>query len=218
MYRPLRQFHRIAYKAAAASLGLFLFAVVATAPVFADTVDSGAYGEGGYGNCLYGTCPLSLTSSSSVDLDVAPAGAGKCTVHSDNVTATTDNTTGFSLTATTSTTVTNMTSGANTIAASSGTPASPITLINNTWGYRIDSATIGTFGTGPTSGQDSQDVPAVAFAGMPASNGTPATLRNYTTTASAGVSTLVWYGFCASTSKPTGNYTVDILYTAVLNN
>ena len=218
MYRHLQQFHRIASSVVATSLGLILFAVIASAPVFADTVDSGAYGEGGYGNCLYGTCPLSLTSSSTVGLDVTPSGAGKCTVHSDSVTATTDNTTGFSLTATTSTTNTNMVSGANTIAASSGTPASPITLINNTWGYRVDSAIIGTFGTGPTSGQDSQDAPAVTFAGMPASNGTPATLRNYTTTASAGISTPVWYGICASTSKPTGNYTVDILYTAVLNN
>ncbi len=197
---------------------LCLMLLVGTVGIsYANSTEESNYGDGGYGLCDYGSCLLTLTSSDTVDLSVMPNAAGLCTVQPDAVGVTTSNSSGYVLTFTTSTTSTNMVSGANTMATSSGTQSSPISLANNTWGYRVDSSTIGTFGTGPTSSQTSSSRPSVLFAGAPASNGTAATLASSNIAASPTVTTNVWYGVCASTSQPSGVYSVSVLYTAVAN-
>lgn len=198
--------------------GLAVVLLAVFSPVYAGASEQSTYGSGGYGNCLYGTCPLTVTSTASLAVNVMPTAGGVCTIASQDVSVQTDNTSGFVLSATTTTTTTAMISGSDQLPASSGTAASPVTLANNTWGYRVDSATIGTFGAGPTSAQTNSTAPSVKFAGMPASNGTPATLATTSTTANPAVTTEVWYGSCANISQPPGDYAVSVLYTAVLNN
>lgn len=213
-----RQPPPIVHKTLAVVSGLAVVILAVFSPIYVGASEQSTYGSGGYGNCLYGTCPLTVTSTASLAVDVMPTAGGVCTIASQDVDVLTDNTSGFTLSATTTTTTTAMVSGGDQLPASGGTAASPVTLANNTWGYRVDSSTIGTFGTGPTSAQTNAAAPSVTFAGMPASNGTPATLRSTATTANPAVTTKVWYGSCANITQPPGSYSVSVLYTAVLNN
>jgi hypothetical protein len=185
-----------------------------SAVVFADTTDSHTYGSGNYGRCEYGSCTLTLMSGSSTAVDVLPSGGGACTVASDTVSVLTSNDTGYTLTMNTTTTDNTM-SGPESIAASSGTAASPVTLAMNTWGYRVDG--LSGFGTGPTSAQSSSTVPGVTFAGVPASDQTATPVASSNTVANPAVETTVWYGLCADSSIESGTYTVDVTYTAITN-
>lgn len=213
-----RQFLPTVHRTLAVISGLTVIVLAVFSPIYVGASEQSTYGSGGYGNCLYGTCPLTVTSTASLAVNVMPTAGGVCTIASQDVSVQTDNTSGFVLSATTTTTATAMVSGSDQLPASSGTAASPVTLANNTWGYRVDSSTIGAFGAGPTSAQTNAAAPSVTFAGMPASSGTPATLRNTSTTANPAVTTKVWYGSCANISQPPGDYAVSVLYTAVLNN
>lgn len=175
------------------------------------------YSSGSYGTCSYNTCSIGLSSSGSVALNVTPSGASTlCTVQSDSVTATTNSSTGYTITMTDDNTATALSAGgATTIASSSGTAASPTLLTANKWGYRIDN--LAGFGSGPTTSLASGSVPSGTFAGIPASNSTPDTVRTTNTTDSGTVSTPVWFGVCADATLPAGSYTDSIVYTAVVN-
>jgi len=85
---------------------LLAIAFVAVPAAYADTTDSTVYGSGNYGNCDYGACTITLSSGGATTLNVAPTPTGKCTVQSDTASVLTDNTVGYSLTMTTSTTIT----------------------------------------------------------------------------------------------------------------
>lgn len=173
------------------------------------------YGAGSYGTCTFDNCSITLTTSGAVSANVTPvAGATRCTVSSDTVTATTDSSTGYTVTLTDSDT-TNTLTGPSSIAASTGTAAAPVTLAANTWGYRVDS--IGGFGAGPTSTLTSGVTPSQTFAAVPLSTGTAATIRTTSTTDTGTVSTPVWYGVCANSSLKSGAYTDSVTYTAVIN-
>jgi hypothetical protein len=181
----------------------------------ADTTDSTVYGSGNYGNCDYGACTITLSSGGATTLNVVPTPAGKCTVQSDTASVLTDSTAGYSLTMTTSTTNNAMTGASGSIAAASGTAASPATLSMNTWGYRVDS--LAGFGAGPTSSQNNGSIPSVSFAGVPASNQSPTQVATSSGPANPTVNTTVWYGLCANSTVPSGSYSVTVTYTAVTN-
>lgn len=187
--------------------------------VFGTVVPSQAikYSSGSYGTCSYNSCSIGLSSSGSVALNVTPSGASTlCTVQSDSVTATTNSSTGYTVTMTDDDTGTALsTGGGSTIPTTSGTAASPTALTANKWGYRIDG--VAGFGSGPTSSLASGGIPSVKFAGIPASNATPSTVRYTTTTDSGTVSTPVWYGVCVDSTLSSGSYTDNIIYTAVVN-
>lgn len=189
--------------------------VCMTTPALADTTDSTVYGSGNFGDCDYGSCTITLSSTGVSNMAVVPTPTGKCTVQSDGVSVLTDSTTGYSLTMTTSTTNNAMTSGAGSIAASGGTLATPAVLAMNTWGYRVDG--LGAFGAGPTTAQSSGSVPSVTFAGVPASNQSAAQIASSSSPANPAATTTAWYGICANSSVPSGNYTTTITYTAVTN-
>lgn len=194
----------------------FVLAALATGAVArADTTDSTTYGSGNFGYCNYGSCTITLTSSGTVNVNVAPTPGGRCTVQSDNPSVLTDSTAGYSLTMTTSTTNNAMVGGSGSIAASSGTAASPATLAANTWGYRVDN--LASFGAGPTSSQNSGSTPSVTFAGVPASNQTPTPVASSSGPANPAVGTTVWYGVCADSTVASGTYTTTVTYTAVTN-
>ena len=175
------------------------------------------YSAGTYGSCTYNTCSISLTSNGIISVNVTPsASSPTCSVTSDSVTATTDSSTGYTITMTDSDT-SNLMIGpaASTIAAGSGTPASPAVLTTNTWGYRVDS--ISGFGAGPTAVVTNGSIPSLTFAALPLSSGTPSLIRTTSTADTGSVSTPVWYGVCVNSSLTGGSYSDSVTYTALIN-
>jgi hypothetical protein len=155
-----------------------------------------------------------FTSNGTVTANVTPTGGGAQTIASDTLTVSTNDTLGYTLQIADSDATTTLVSGANSIAASSGSQGTPIAQAVNTWGYRVDS--IGGFGAGPTSGQSSAAISGtIKFAGVPA-NSSPNTIKTTATTASNDTTT-VWYGVAANTTQPTGTYSDTITYTATAN-
>lgn len=149
------------------------------------------------------------STSGTVALAITPVVGGSFSNASDTVVAGTNNATGYTLQV--SAAATNLVNGGNTIAASTGTPASPIALANNTWGYRVDNQY--GFGAGPTASQTDQASLAGTWAGVTTS---PVNIKT-TTGSSASDSTTVWYGVGADTSKPGGAYSQTVTYTATTN-
>lgn len=154
-----------------------------------------------------------FTTSGTVNLNVTPTAAGAQTTASDTVTISTNDSAGYTLKLSGTTTNTNLVSGANNIAATTGTPAAPIALTSGTWGYRIDSA--GGFGAGPTSVINSAVIGALTYAGVP-SSATPVTLATTAAVATNAVTT-VWYSTADNYSVPSGTYTQQVTYTATAN-
>lgn len=196
---------------------LLLILSLALTPVLVrgDTTDSTNYGSGSYGDCDYGSCSITLSSGGSVNLDVTPTQSGSCTISSDTVSVLTDSTTGYTIQLASSTTSTNLVNGVSTIPTSSGTAASPAILNPNAWGWRIDGYS--GFGAGPTSAQSNITAPISSFAGVPASNATPATIKTSASAANPAVNTTIWYGLCADISVLNGTYTTQVTYTATTN-
>lgn len=156
------------------------------------------------------TISVSVTGT-PVDLAITPVTGGSQTTAKDDVAVSTNNTDGYTLSIKSSTAQTSLNkNGTDTIAASSATPGSSAVLANNTWGYRVDSATIGDFGSGPTSASADQTSNTTKFAGITASD---FTIKSTSSTAS-GDTTAVWYSAKADTSKPDGTYTNTVTYTA----
>jgi hypothetical protein len=196
---------------------LAIIALLLLVPVVAraDTTDSTTYGSGSYGDCNYGSCSITLSSGGAVNIDVTPTQTGTCSIASDIVSVLTDSTAGYTVQLASSTTDTNLVNGASTIATSSGTAATPAILTPNAWGWRIDG--LSGFGAGPTSAQSNITAPVSGFAGVPASNAAPATIKTSSTAANPAVDTTVWYGLCADTSALNGTYTTQVTYTATTN-
>ncbi len=155
-----------------------------------------------------------FTTNGTVNVNVTPTGSGAQTLASDTVTISTNDSSGYTLQLAESSATTTLTSGSNTIPASSGTQTTPVVMAVNTWGYRVDS--LGGFGAGPTSSQNSTAISGtIKFAGVPAS-GSPNTLKTTSGTATNDTTT-VWYGVAADTTQPTGTYTNTVTYTATTN-
>jgi hypothetical protein len=178
------------------------------------SADPGNFGQGTYGSCNYTSCGITI-SSGTVSINVTPTASGLCTVAKDSVSVQTDDSNGYIMTINTSGTTNTLASGSNSFTASTGTQTSPVTLINNSWGYRVDS--VGGFGSGPTSAQSSAAAPATAFAAVPNSSQTGNTIVNSSAAADPAVNTSVWYGACATTSLPSGTYSNQVVYTVVGN-
>lgn len=154
-----------------------------------------------------------LTTNGTVDINATPTGAGVQTIASDTVTVSTNDSAGYTLQLGETGASGTLTSGSNTIAASTGTQTTPVAEIASSWGYRVDS--LGGFGAGPTSAVSNQAIGALKFAAVPAT-GSPNTLVTTATTAS-NATTTVWYGVAANTSVPSGTYTNSVTYTATTN-
>lgn len=189
------------------AVSLFLIAVMSTAFAVpsraADTTVSSTIGS-----------VMSLfTTSGTVNLNATPTASGVQTSASDTVTISTNNTGGYTLQVAETTAATALTSGSNTIPATTGTQASPTALTANRWGYRVDG--VGGFGAGPTSALNSAAIGSVAYAAVPAT-GSPNTIKTTSATATNDT-TIVWYSVAVNTATPTGTYTNSVTYTAVNN-
>ena len=174
-----------------------------------------AVGAGSPSATATGT-PLFITISSlpSVNLTVAPDSSGRISSQSNSATISTNNSTGYTLQLSTTSTSRNLTrsGGSDTITPSSGTSGAPSALAANTWGFRVDN--LGTFGSG-TFLESNVATSSFSWAGVPAL-ASPTTIRTTSTTAS-NEATTVWYAMRAASDKPSGNYVNTILYTAVVN-
>lgn len=162
-------------------------------------------------NAILGST-ISVSSSGTVNLNVTPISGGSQTSASDTVSVSTNHSAGYTLTLADSDGTTTLTKGGDTIAAHTGTQASPSVLANNSWGYRVDS--IGGFSTGGAV-ENNVASSSITYAGVPAS-GAPNTIKTTATTAS-GDTTTVWYAVKADTSKPNGTYSDTVTYTATTN-
>lgn len=156
---------------------------------------------------------ISISTSGTVAIGVTPTSAGAATSNDDTVEVSTNNAAGYNLTLSDSDTNTNLVNGGNNIAAHAGTWASPSTLANNSWGYRVDGA--GSFGAGPTAEETDQANLSGTWAGVP-SSAAPQQLKTTGSTATDDA-TVVWYGVKVDTSKPNGLYTDQVTYTATTN-
>lgn len=174
------------------------------------------YGSGLYGACEYNNCGISISSNSSVSLAMTPTASGVCTVANDVVTVSTASSTGYSLQVSSSSAGTDLVraGGGGSIPGVSGSLASPTVLSANEWGYRVDGT--GGFGAGPTTQVQNSGIPSATFALVPAL-ASPDTIVSTSAPTGAGHSTDVWYGACASTAIPAGQYSLNITYTAVVN-
>ncbi|HSX05746.1 MAG TPA: hypothetical protein VLF69_04725 [Candidatus Saccharimonadales bacterium] len=155
-----------------------------------------------------------LSSNGTVNANVTPTGSGAQTIASDTVTVSTNDASGYTLQLAETTGTGTLTSGGNTIPASSGTAASPVAMAVNTWGYRFDG--LSGFGAGPTTAANSAAISGtIKFAAVPAT-ASPVTLKTTSGTASNDTST-VWYGVAANTSQASGTYTNSVTYTVTAN-
>lgn len=156
---------------------------------------------------------ITVASSGPVSMNLTPTSGAVLSSAADTVTVSTNNAGGYTLTLQTSTANRSLTRGSDTIAAHTGTLASPTPLAVNSWGFRVDG--LGGFGSGPTSAETNTGSSTTTWAGVPAS-GSPATIK--TTAAPSGADTTsVWYGLRADATKPSGTYTNTVVYTAVTN-
>lgn len=151
---------------------------------------------------------ISVSSIASVAIAITPTSAGAEALASDTVTVDSNDADGYDLTlsnADTALTMTgykddNVTTNGSTLAAASGTYATPAALANNSWGWRVDG--LGTFGVSGTT----------TYAGVP-SSATPQNIKTTTTTAAAEVTT-VKYAAKVNLAVPNGVYRDTVTYTA----
>lgn len=198
-----------AFKTTAALTGLVtgVVAVVLAPAAFAVSSTANTNVNVAIGNTI------SITSSGTVNLSITPTSSGESSSASDTVSVSTNDAAGYTLQLASSTSQVTLKNGSNTIAASAGTQAAPVSLADNTWGYRVDN--VGGFGTGPTSAQTNVATLTGSWAGIPAT-GSPNTLKTTSATAS-GDTTTVWYGAKADTTLPGGTYSDTVTYTATAN-
>lgn len=172
------------------------------------------YGQGSYNDCAYGgTCSISITTSNTINIALQPTTSSVYSIQKDSVVVTTNSPLGYSLSLqSNSATSKNLVNGPYSLAASTGTPASPVVLQANTWGYRLDGQA--SFGAGPTSAVTNAPSSSLTFAGIPLS-GSPQQIYSKNTESGVGGDTInVWYGTRANTSVPAGTYTQTVVYTA----
>lgn len=156
---------------------------------------------------------ISITSVSPVSFTMTPTAGGVVSSASDTVSVTTNSAGGYNLTLANVDADTSLTSGGNTITAHSGSQASPTTLANGTWGYRV--VGVGGFTAGAYTGETDEASSTSTWAGVPAT-GSANTLKT-TGTAATNDTTTVWYGAKVTTSQASGTYTDVVRYTATTN-
>lgn len=155
-----------------------------------------------------------LSSNGTVNINAIPTSGGVQTTASDTVTVSTNNSAGYTLKLGETIADSTLKSGSNSIAATTGTFASPLALTANTWGYRVDGAGAG-FGAGPTTAGSNTAIGAVKYAKVPAT-ASPDTLKTTATIANTDTTT-VWYSVAVNNSTPSGTYTNAVTYTATTN-
>ncbi len=157
---------------------------------------------------------ISYSSGPTVTLGaITPDSTGKQSTASDTVSADTNDTAGLTISLQeTSAVTTDMTSGGNSIATTTGTTGTPVTLANGKWGWRVDS--LAGFGAGPGATISNAAPSALTYAGIPA-NASPFTIK--TTATNGSTSSTVWYSARVNNTQPIGSYSTTVTYTITTN-
>lgn len=155
---------------------------------------------------------ISMTTSEDVAINVMPAVGGSQSSNSDTISVSTNGSSGYTLTLENADTDTELEGGIDDIAAHTGTLAAPTALSDNTWGYAV--AGEGGFDGSYTQFTDDTSS-ATLWAGVPAL-GSGDTIK-ITNDPAPNDTTTVWYSVKVDTSKPDGEYTDTVLYTATAN-
>jgi len=176
-----------AYRVGAAlSIAVLACLQLAQLPAAASPFGKGVFGA----DVPFGSLTsLSINLSGSVAMVLTPSGPNLSGTGSQAITVTSTDVVGYSLYIH-SPTSTAMTSGSNTIPASSNVTAAALTA--GTWGYNTTAST--------------------NYIGLTTS---PVLVRDRTGPFKNGEATTVTYGTLVPTSKQSGTYLVDITYTAV---
>lgn len=171
---------------------LVLLCALTASLSFAAPAAASPFGEGVFGaNVPFGSVTsVAISLGSNVNLSLTPSGNTFVGSGSHTITVTSTDVVGYSLYIYAAGS-TNMVNGSSTIAASSNGTAGA--LSTNTWGYNT---------TGSTTN----------FVGITTS---PKLLKTATGPYKSGDTTTVTYGVLTDSSKASGNYTVNVTYTAV---
>jgi len=149
------------------------------------------YGAGKYDiNAPYGgETYLAISTDGNISVPVSPTSSGVLATGTSNVTVTSTDVIGYKLyiRALNDTNMNNL--GALLPASANGSPA-PLAV--NTWGYNLDASS--------------------NFVGIALSD---ALIRSTTTPVPSGEITTITYGMKLDLGKPAGNYSVQVIYTAV---
>lgn len=141
---------------------------------------------------------ISVTSAGTVPISVTPTSSGATATATDTVTIDSNDADGYNLTLKDADATLSMTgSQGGSIAATSGTYATPTALSANTWGYRL-----------------SDFAAADTYAGI---TSTEQNIASTTAVSTSGGDTVnVTYGVNVDTSIPAGVYTDAVTYTATV--
>ena len=162
------------------------------------------------------TISIASQNSNAVGFSITPVSGGAQSSSSDVVRVNTNNALGYTLALKDSDATLTLTSGANTIAAHTGTITTPTALGNNTWGFALPTASM----TSVTNGFDASYATLTNVTGSTTKwAGITATDQNLkvTNTTATNDDTTIWYSAKADTSKPNGAYTDTVTYTATTN-
>ena len=149
------------------------------------------YGAGVYGeNVPYGSeTALSIATDGNVNIPITPTTGGTLGTGTSVVTVTSTDVKGYKLYIRTLSDTNMDNLGAVIPASANGSPA-PLAV--NTWGYNTDAST--------------------NFVGLSL---TDTLIHSITAPIAGGDTTTVTYGVMVDLAKPAGNYTADVIYTAV---
>lgn len=169
------------------SFSLALFISVAVSPF----ASAQPYGKGLYGQVQYGDeTSLSIATDGNITIaSITPVTGGTLATGNSVVTVTSTDVKGFKLYVRSLTSTDMDNQGALVPASGNGSPA---TLAVNTWGYNTDAS--------------------ANFVGMTLSD---VLIKSLTIPASSGDVTTFTYGINIDLSKPAGNYSTSVIYTAV---
>lgn len=170
---------------------LLVTAMIVATFITPSTISAQPYGKGKYDtNVPYGSeTSITISTSGDVSIPITPTEAGTLGTSNSTVTVTSTDVVGYKLYIRASGATTNMVNGPDTLPASAN--GSPATLATNTWGYNTDGSN--------------------NFVGI---NLTDTLIKNTTGPFGSGDNTTVTYGVMIDNSKPAGNYSTTILYTA----
>ena len=161
--------------------------IISSLPAYASSYNQGIYNENvPYGSATY----IAISTTGNVLLAVTPTSSGSLTTGTNTVTVTSTDVVGYNLYIRSNST-TDMTNISVPLPTSSN--SSPATLAADTWGYN-------------TSGSSTN------FVGSTLSD---TLIRTLSGPASSGDATTVTYGVKVDMAKPAGNYTTNVIYTAV---
>lgn len=168
-----------------------IFISIITTTTFTTLCLAQPYGKGLYNTDVpYGDLTsLSISTSGNINIPITPASGGLLATGAGTVTVTSTDVSGYKLYIR-SLNDTNMTNGATLLPSSLN--ATPASLAINTWGYNTDGSN--------------------NFAGITNSD---TLIRSVGAPASSGSVTTITYGINLDLTKPAGNYTTTVVYTAV---